>query len=352
MTMFQRRFLPQLPLALSQTRFAQLAPNLPLSSAVHEAFSRDYDIPNQRDDALLVTSRSINELLYRQITQAAVTRPPGGDDGVFTSSGNSAKTTSEGVYNPSTLKVYDAFVWDFNAPFLWRISPDVIHDLYHQCLCPRNNHCEIGVGTGLFLNDWILKKNRVQIEQQEQQQQQSSPDLNWTLMDLNPNALAVCKERLERTAATGPRTDGETHTRLQVEVHVVDILQPPIQDHLVGSFDSVAANFFLHCLHDGDNVNHHRTAIVNIARLVHSDGVFFGSTILGKELLYEDEMTVALPAAVETCQRYNEWGIFGNQDDTLEGIHKALEESFDTVEIRQEGYCAVWTARRPKSVES
>ena len=40
--------------------------------------------------------------------------------------------SSEAVYTPQILDVYDAIVWDFNSPFHWRIHPCEIDDLYQR----------------------------------------------------------------------------------------------------------------------------------------------------------------------------------------------------------------------------
>mmetsp|Transcript_40581 Transcript_40581/g.85184 ORF Transcript_40581/g.85184 Transcript_40581/m.85184 type:complete len:142 (-) Transcript_40581:651-1076(-) len=42
------------------------------------------------------------------------------------------RSTSEAAYSPKLLDLYDAFVWQFNSPFLWRINEDKCHELYDE----------------------------------------------------------------------------------------------------------------------------------------------------------------------------------------------------------------------------
>ena len=75
-------------------------------------------------------------------------------------------------------------------------------------------------------------------------------------------------------------------------------------------------------------------------------GVFFGSTILGRDLL--DDAGQAGPHAVATIHHYNEIGIFGNSGDSFEDMVAVLENLFNDVSVFKVGYCAVWLAKNPK----
>ena len=74
--------------------------------------------------------------------------------------------------------------------------------------------------------------------------------------------------------------------------------------------------------------------------------MFFGSTILGKDLL--DDSAQAGPHAAATIRHYNEIGIFGNSGDSFEDIIAVLEDLFIDVSVFKVGYCAVWLAKNPK----
>jgi len=233
--------------------------------------------------------------------------------------------TSEAVYTPATLELYDAIVWEFNAPFHWRIRPQQVEDFYRIGLMSSQRHCEVAVGTGLFLRQWATTKTR------------QPPKLEQvTLMDLSVSSLESCYNRLQEV-------DLFQH---HVNVHKVqaNILEPP-PSHLCGNFDSVAANFLLHCLH-GNSMQDKKAAIQSCATLLNPiHGVFFGSTILGKAL--DADAEAAGPYAISTNVVYNKLGIFGNRGDSFDDLATILKECFHSVAIWRIGYCAVWIARRP-----
>lgn len=232
--------------------------------------------------------------------------------------------TSEAIYNPKVLAMYDAVVWRFNSPALWRISKNEIHDLYKDCV--GANHCEIAVGTGLFLKDYVLEN--------ESHQQLS-------LFDLNKNTIDIAEKRINEAIANNGRS-------LQFKKAILDITKPEsIPEEIKHSYDSVAANCLLHCLHDSGLQDRDKfAAIQSCASLLKEDGCFFGSTLLGKDLL--DDADNAGPAAIKTIQFYNELGIFGNMNDAYADLESVLNELFGAVELWRTGYCAVWKAKAPK----
>lgn len=245
---------------------------------------------SEYDKGILTLSRWINSLL-----ESHMERP-----------------TSDGVYNPTTLKAYDEYVWEFNSPFLWRIEQETVQALYDDAITSNGKHLEIAVGTGLFL-DGCTERPRI------------------TLLDLNDSALDTCKRRLSEI-----KTGGFT----SISAIKGDILD---DDLCLGGerFDSVGANFLLHCLH-GPRPETKKRFVSNCAKLTSPTGTFFGTTILGKEL------ENAGPAAQETSDFYNSLRIFDNLRDNLPDLSRALHESFEDVEIHRVGYCAIWKARIPK----
>lgn len=284
------------PLAmdLSRTNFAKLLPKLPLSKESKGLFLQEYYNAIDRDAALLKTAKDINAFFAHQMS----------------------KSTSEAAYSKRGLEVYDQLVWQFNSPFLWRIEQQDIEGLYSECVGEK--HCEVAVGTGLFLTQ-PTKTKRI------------------SLVDLNPNTLQITKRRL---TALYPE-------HVPIISHVADILQTDLKSATgTSSFDSIAANFLIHCLHGGKNTA--QQAFSNIASALSPTGVFFGSTILGNEMIKDGE-TVAGKAGLETLIHYNKLGIFGNLDDSMESITEALNETFDQVEVWRIGYCALWKATVPKN---
>ena len=244
--------------------------------------------------------------------------------------GQMKANSSEAVYTPATLDVYDALVWDFNAPFHWRIHPRDIDALYRRGLEGSRRHCEVAVGTGLFLRNWAKEAH-----------DGASPLLeHLALVDLSASSLEGCHRRLLGEGYFSRGTPPSS-----VEKRRADVLETPPSD-LLGTFDSVAANFLLHCLH-GASLLDKKAAVASCASLLRDDGgTFFGSTILGGDLL--DDVARAGPHAAATIRRYNEIGIFGNLGDTYDDMVAILEDLFSDVSTFKVGYCAVWLAKHPK----
>src|ERR1700761_8363459 len=89
------------------------------------------------------------------------------------------------VYTRGFLSAYDAFVYGFNHPVLWRCSKARLVAHYDAHVSAR--HLDIGVGTGTLLDACRFPT--------------TTPEI--TLMDLNPNSLAAASRRLARYS---PRT--------------------------------------------------------------------------------------------------------------------------------------------------
>ncbi len=247
----------------------------------------------------------------------------------------------------------DALVWGFNSPFLWRITQNDISSLYRKNA--SHNHCEIAVGTGLFLSEVIPSMN------------------NITLLDLNVNCLRVCEERIKAVYRQNRLNKDDNMASLPaVSKLLVDIMMimpsqrndavhedggfrldhPPSSQSsplttFRGKFQSVGANFLFHCLH-GSGLYDKIHAFRNCASLVHpKEGVFFGSTILGKDML-EDE-TNAGETAMRVLRDFNTVGVFGNMGDSLKDLEDILLDMFEDVDVSRIGYCGVWSARLPRT---
>jgi hypothetical protein len=153
-------------------------------------------------------------------------------------------------------------------------------------------------------------------------------------MDLNQNSLNVCEKRILAS-----------NTDACVTKSIVDITK---KDSIIshrGQYDSVAANFLFHCLH-GSKMHDKFYPFQNCASLLSTNGVFLGSTILGKEMSNDAERAGEI--SLNVLHSYNEWGIFGNLGDSLVDLENVLKELFREVELKRIGYCGVWTARGPK----
>ncbi len=86
----------------------------------------------------------------------------------------------QALYTRRFLTVYDAVIYGFNSPVLWRCSKAGLIELYDAHVSPR--HLDIGVGTGRLLDECRFPV--------------PAPEI--TLMDLNPNSLDAASQRLAR----------------------------------------------------------------------------------------------------------------------------------------------------------
>jgi hypothetical protein len=116
-----------------------------------------------------------------------------------------------------------------------------------------------------------------------------------------------------------------------------DVLKPlPVR----GPFGSVGMNLVLHCL--PGPMARKSAAIRNIAAVLHPDGMFFGSTVLGDEARHSW-------AARRMLAFYNGRGSFDNRTDTEENVRQVIAASFEHVEFEVVGSVAIWYAMGPRS---
>jgi hypothetical protein len=208
----------------------------------------------------------------------------------------------QAVYTPLVLAFYDSFVLGFSSRLAWRCSRTETLAFYDRHVGPR--HLDIGVGTGFFLD-----KCRWPVEH---------PDL--TLLDVNRHSLQAAARRAGR---------------FRPRVVQADVLEP--LDLGDARFDSIGMNFLLHCL-PGPIEQKAATVVRNVTPYLSSDGVLFGSTILGRgvrhNLLGRDLLRI-----------YNRKGIFSNLADDAEGLKGALAGELSDVRVELEGTVALFSAR-------
>lgn len=207
-------------------------------------------------------------------------------------------------YNRAFLRMYDRLVLGVFARFVWRLPTAEDVRFYRRHIRP--NHLDVGPGTGYFLERAGLPDG--------------SP---VTILDPNPNVLRHVQRRL---------------ARLDVTASQADVLKPL---PMPGPFDSAALGNVIHCL--PGPLERKAAAIENIARVLASDGVLFGMTILG-------------PAADHTrlgrlfLRGLNRRGTFSNVDDTEAGLRGILERSFSEVHVETTGPNATFIARNPTPI--
>ncbi|MEZ4658766.1 MAG: class I SAM-dependent methyltransferase [Caldilineaceae bacterium] len=207
---------------------------------------------------------------------------------------------SAAPYNKLVLALYDFYVIQFSNRYVWQCPSSHMLDFYNRHIW--TNHLDVGVGTGYFLD-------KCQIPSQ-------TPLI--ALFDLNPNSLETTARRLQRYRPT---------------THVGDVweplnLRPP-------RFDSIALNYLLHCL--AGDMTEKAAVFANLRPLLNPGGTVFGSTILGQGV-HHNRLARKLMAV------YNAKGIFGNVNDTAQGLEAALAANFQSYHIDIKGCVALFSA--------
>ncbi|MDJ0923275.1 MAG: methyltransferase domain-containing protein [Acidimicrobiia bacterium] len=204
-------------------------------------------------------------------------------------------------YTPTLLRLYDPIILGPITRYVWRCRADRLTELYRQHV--RDRHLDVGPGTGYFL-----------------ERSGFAPGNEVTIIDPNTNVLRYTSERLPD---------------LDVTAIEADVCKPLPVD---GPFDSAALNLVIHCL--PGPFERKARAVANVAAVLASDGVLFGSSIIGR--------TGSHNRVAKTLLRdYNRRRVFDNLDDSEEAIARMLTSSFDDVEVDTIGSIAIFAARRP-----
>jgi len=304
-----------LPLAFSQSRFtkeiAHKCSNL-LSDEAKKALALDYTNSKDRDDAMWTVTMSL----------AQATKKVGEEQ------------TSESGYSKEVLDFYDNFVYEWNVPYLWRQDVNEIKDLYRTCVGPSKKHCEFAVGTGLML-EVVLQEGYLNLKGDDVDK--------LTLIDLQPATLDKAEQRLRDVTGADLTLDMKVYDVVSGKETVNEVQQDLQPEY----YNSVAAMFLLHCLHETDDGDVLEKAVGNISKFVHpTEGVFFGGTVLGKDVLDDD---AACMASKNTIEMFCKFGVFDNKNHSFERVEKALKSHFNEVEVWQSGHDALWKAYKPKS---
>ena len=204
---------------------------------------------------------------------------------------------SGGIYNPVTLRLYDAGVLGLTNRLIWRCPTATMVEHYRSHA--GRSHLDVGPGTGYFLE-------RI-----------DSPSL--TLLDLNASCLAAASVRVGH---------GRSVASLQQS-----FFDPLPREH---SFDSIGLNFLLHCIPSHEKWDR----LSQLRGHLRPGGTIFGSTLI------PDTETATL-AARALNSTYNKLGVFGNADDTMDELENALR-GYAEVSTRRVGQVALFSARRPQ----
>lgn len=193
------------------------------------------------------------------------------------------------AYTKRSLALYDWWVLGISNRRIWKCPTEKIIDLYRAHL--TENHLEVGVGTGYFL-EHSLPKGRPRI----------------ALLDINRD----CLDRTSRRIAD-----------YRPEVYQENVLEP--FDLKGPKFDSIAINYLLHCL-PGNLESKAGKVLDHLIPFLNEDGVIFGASILG--------MDIQRPLAARMLMNlYNRKGVFSNRQDSLGGIMETLSKRFRTFNV-------------------
>lgn len=200
------------------------------------------------------------------------------------------------AYTRRSLAFYDWWVLGVSNKLIWKCPTDEILELYEAHL--SDNHLEVGVGTGYFLEKMLPEgKPRV------------------GLLDINRDCLEVTSARI---------------SDYRPEIHQENVLEP-LELHGAG-YDSIAINYLLHCL-PGSLETKAGKVIDHLAPYLRDKGTLFGSTILGAEIKRPIAATLLM-------KQYNKKGIFSNTQDSLGAVMEALSTRFKTFNVEVQG-CVV-----------
>ena len=202
-------------------------------------------------------------------------------------------------YTKRALAVYDLAILGYFSRLAWKCPARRILQHYDEHV--SNNHLDVGVGTGFFVD-------RCRFE---------SPTPRVALMDLNDNCLEFASRRI---------------ARYRPEIYRANVLEPIPFD--VPAFDSVGLTYVLHCV-PGD-IAAKGVVFDHVKTLMNPGGVVFGAT-----LLHDGVERNWLARAV--MDRNNKQGIFANVDDSLDGLKSTIAEHLTDPVVDVVGCVGIFT---------
>ncbi|KAM3453994.1 hypothetical protein MY3296_003262 [Beauveria thailandica] len=177
-------------------------------------------------------------------------------------------------------------------------------------------HLDIGVGSGYY----PAKALAAGVDCKE-----------ITIVDLNLNSLAATENRIIKSS-----------NAVRVTAVVADATEHlPLPES--ARFDSISMFHLLHCV---PGPPERKAKAFNVVRdLLAPDGVLVGSTVLGRE----QPMNWI---AAKLMSIYNNSGTFDNWNDSRYVFEEALRKNFEQVSIQLVGRVMLFTARKPRWLES
>ncbi|KAI0917774.1 hypothetical protein AcV7_007100 [Taiwanofungus camphoratus] len=219
---------------------------------------------------------------------------------------------SASYYAGFILWTYDFFVLFVSNYFIWRCPTRSVLVPFWKRHIGENAHLDVGVGTGYYPAAAASHLAKTK---------------NVTLFDLNPNTLATAERRLRHSG----------YPRLVDKVQ--QSIFHPLPESLRAKFDSISLCYVLHCL-PGAFPEKASRVFANLATALAPGGVVYGATILGRNVHHNWPGRCLMWI-------YNDKGIFGNRDDSVDDLEKVLKSQFEDVEVQVVGVVALFTARKP-----
>lgn len=205
-------------------------------------------------------------------------------------------------FSTMSHRLYDTGLYKFVTGSIWRCPTALLLDNYADNI--SNNHLEVGVGSGYFLQRTLCAEFLDRL----------------LLSDLNRRCLAKSGARL---AAFAP------------EMLEHNIQQPlPISAR---GFKSVGMNYVLHCI--PGRFSRNQAIFQNVHAALEEEGVFFGATLIPDK--FRDGIASWL-----LMRALNGLGIFNNSNHRVDELKGALKVYFSKVEVSMVGNAAVFVAAK------
>ena len=220
---------------------------------------------------------------------------------------NTIRTTQDGarIYTRWLLTCYDFLIYRLLAPHVWRCDPQHFLDLYRKYM--SDNHADVGVGTGYFLNQCLHEPGSVRIG----------------LFDLQRNCLSYTAHRL---------------ARFHPETFECDALEAiPFKGQ---AFDSIALGGLLHCI--PGNLTEKGMVFDAIKPLMRPASHVFGYTILNRGI-----RKTSLSRFVYFL--LHQLKVINGEDDSANQLHTELSKRFKRVNTHIIGCIALFNASEPLS---
>ncbi|MFK5922414.1 MAG: class I SAM-dependent methyltransferase [Verrucomicrobiota bacterium] len=213
-------------------------------------------------------------------------------------------TPGQAAYSKRLLRVYDLWVLGISNQWIWKCPSAKLLAFYNRHI--SNNHLDVGVGTGYFLDRCEFPE----------------PPPRVALMDLNANSLDSAAGRIARYHPETYQANVLEQIKLETE-----------------PFDSIGINYLLHCL--PGSITEKTLCLDHLSVCLKPGGIIFGSTLLSGGVQRGE-------AARRLMAFYNQKGIFGNTQDDLEGLTAALEKRFVDVQVEVIGCVALFSGEKLK----